>query len=86
MGEKGDDEVYNLARGVEVSDYELFDAVRGAVDADVEPMYGDIRPGEVERVSLDCSKARDRLGWTATMPFGEGIQAVVDFHRQTLGE
>ncbi len=72
-----------MARGVEVSDFELFDAVRNAVGADVEPRYADVRPGEAERVSLGCSKAKDYLGWTATMPFREGIQSVVDYHRQT---
>lgn len=86
MDEKGDGEVYNLARGIEVSDFELFDAVRNAVGADVEPKYADVRPGEAERVSLGCSKAKDCLGWTATMPLRDGIQSVVDHYRKTHGE
>ncbi len=73
----GDNEVFNLARGIEVSDFEIFDAVRKAVGVAVEPVYAEKRPGEADRVALDASKARRILGWTDTVSLQAGVEAVV---------
>lgn len=78
LGDAGDNETYNLARGVGVSDYEIFDAVRTAVGASVEPKYAPVRPGEAAAVSLDASKARKALGWTPRVGLAEGIRRVVE--------
>ena len=50
-------------RGVEVTDLEVFDAVRRAAGVTVEPNFVETRAGEAERVSLDSSKAASLLGW-----------------------
>ena len=78
LGDAGDNETYNLARGVGVSDYEIFDAVRTAVGASVEPKYAPVRPGEAAAVSLDSSKARKALGWTPQVGLAEGIRRVAE--------
>ncbi len=83
MGESGDGEVFNVARGVEVSDFEIFDAVRTAAGVDIEPTYSDKRQGEADRVSLDCSNVREILGWAPEFGLMDGVQAVVEYHRQT---
>ena len=67
----------NLARGVEVSDFEVFDAVRRATGTSVEPVYSDKRPGEADRSSLDCSRAERVLGWTPQTTFSDGVDQVV---------
>ena len=74
-------EVLNLARGVEVSDYEVFDLVRSAVGSDVEPVYAEKRPGEVDRVCIDSSRASEVLGWTPTVEPAEGIRRSVEHLR-----
>ena len=74
-------EVLNLARGVEVSDYEVFDLVRRASGADAEPVYADKRPGEVERVCVDSSRASEILGWTPAVEPPEGILRTVEHLR-----
>ena len=71
-------EVLNLARGVEVSDYEVFDLVRRASGVDAEPAYSDKRPGEVDRVCIDSSRASQVLGWTPTVEPPEGIRRTVE--------
>ena len=73
----GDNQIFNLARGIEVSDFEIFDAVRKAVGVAVEPVYAKKRPGEADRVALDASKARRILGWTDTVSLQAGVEAVV---------
>ena len=82
MGERGDNEVYNLGLGEEVSDLEIFEAVRQATGADVEPIYGEKRTGEADRVRLDCSKAREGLAWVPKVQIKEGVLRAVAHHRQ----
>ena len=73
MAPRGDNDVYNIARGIETTDFEIFDAVRAATGADVEPAYRPKRPGEADRIALDNSKARRILGWTPQTPLAKGI-------------
>ncbi len=79
----GDNQTYNLARGVGVSDFEIFDAVRAAVGAAMQPKYAPVRPGEAQAVSLDASKARQTLHWQPVVDLPDGIRQVVDHYRQT---
>ena len=81
IGEQGDNETYNLSRGVAVSDIEIFDAVRAASGARMEPRYADRRPGEADSVCLDISKAQRLLGWAPNVPLDEGIAQAVEYHR-----
>jgi UDP-glucose 4-epimerase len=82
MGHEADGEVLNIARGVEVSDLLVFQTVGLATGVCVEPRYADKRPGELDRVSLDASKAREVLGWTPSVGFEEGVRRVVEDHLQ----
>ena len=81
MAPRGDNDVYNIARGIETSDFEIFDAVRSATGASVEPAYRVKRPGEADRIALDNSKARRILGWTPKMDLAEGIALEVEHIR-----
>lgn len=73
-----DSGVFNLGWGKEISDLEVFHAVREAVGSTVEPVFDQKRPGEVERICLDASRARRQLGWTPTVAFREGVRRVVE--------
>jgi len=79
--EKGVSGTFNLGWGVEITDYEVFEAVRSAVGAAVEPVYDQVRPGEVYRVVLDASRAEKFLGWKPEVEFREGVAKAVDFYR-----
>ena len=83
LNSHGDNQTYNLARGVGVSDFEIFDAVRAAVGAAMQPKYAPVRPGEAQAVSLDASKARQALHWQPAVDLPDGIRQVVDHYRQT---
>lgn len=82
MDERGDNDTYNIARGTEVSDFEIFDTVRKAAGSDVEPLYADKRPGEANRVCLNCSMAANVLAWSPVIGLADGIAQVVDYHRE----
>lgn len=76
--------VYNLGRGIEVSDLEVFEAVRTAVGSEVVPSFVPVRPGEVQRIALDASKAERELGWSWKIDFIEGVSGAVGFYREQI--
>ncbi|PWB47490.1 MAG: UDP-glucose 4-epimerase [Candidatus Methylomirabilota bacterium] len=72
---------YNLGLGREVSDRQIFESVRRAVGATLEPILASKRPGEIDRICLDASLARAELRWEPTVPLEEGIARTVAFYR-----
>jgi UDP-glucose 4-epimerase len=74
--------VYNLGRGIEVSDLQVFEAVRDAIGAPITPIFGDKRPGEVEHIALDASRAREELKWEWEVDLAEGVAKAVAFYRE----
>ena len=73
--------IYNLGRGIEVSDLEVFETVQEAVGSKTAPMFAAVRPGEVEHIALDASKAERELGWKWKVDLIEGIAKAVEFYR-----
>jgi UDP-glucose 4-epimerase len=69
--------VANLGWGREVTDLEVFETVAAATGYRKPPVYVPARPGEVERVSLDATLARQTWGWCPTVTLREGVDRVV---------
>ncbi len=70
-------EAINLGWGKPVSDFQVFDAVRTATGYQGEPRYAPVRPGEVEHIALDATKAKRLLDWQPETPFAAGIGKTV---------
>jgi UDP-glucose 4-epimerase len=79
---KGSGGLFNIGRGIEVSDRQIFEAVRDAVGAEIEPEYAPPRPGEVEHIALDASLAKRDLGWDWKVDLADGVRRAVEFYRQ----
>ena len=82
--DRGDGGIYNLGRGIEVSDFEIFATVRDAVGSRVEPAYAPARPGEVEHIALDAGLAEKEIGWRWTVGLADGVGQAVRFYRGKL--
>jgi len=82
--EAGDQQIYNLGWGREVTDQEVFDQVREALACDIQPIYGEKRPGEIDHISLDSSKIKRSLGWEPRIPLKEGIQITVEYYKKKI--
>ena len=78
--------VYNLGSGHEVSDRQIFEVVRAAVAVTVEPILAAKRPGEIDRICLDVSRAKAELDWAPTIFLEEGIARTVACYRDEKGE
>lgn len=81
----GGGRVYNIGRGEEISDQQVFDAVADACNYENEPIYDEVRPGEVIHIALDATLIAKELGWRAGIGFDEGVKESVGFYRRKLG-
>ena len=85
--ERGTGEIFNIANGVATADYEVFRAVRDNLGLrDLEPEYVPVRPGEIDRIYLDISKANRLLGWKPAIPLEEGARRTVAFFKDRVSE
>lgn len=66
---KGSRGIYNLGTGTGTSVKELFEML----NYDKKPEYRPLRPGELQRIYLDSSKAERELGWSAKIPLRDGL-------------
>lgn len=78
---QGRNAIYNIGTGVETSDQQVFDALAEILEYKGPPIYAPIRKGEVYRISLECSKAREELGWRPQLSFREGIAKTAEYYR-----
>ena len=76
-------EVFNVATGVETSLTTLADALLSAMKADLAVEYGPSRTiSAVSRRVADTRRARERLGFSATVPLVEGLEKLVTWWRE----
>jgi UDP-glucose 4-epimerase len=70
---------FNIGTGRETSVLELIELLRelGGVDGFV-PEFAGPRAGEVQRISLDCSRAADELGWGANIELRHGLTQTLE--------
>jgi UDP-glucose 4-epimerase len=65
---------FNVGVGLEVNVLELVDALRPHAADGFVPEHAPERPGEVQRIALDCSRAREELGWHAKVGLEDGLE------------
>jgi UDP-glucose 4-epimerase len=72
---------YNVGTGVESTVLDVVAALREAGNEEgdaFEPEFAPPRAGEVQRSSLDVTRARSELGFTASTSLVEGMRATLD--------
>jgi UDP-glucose 4-epimerase len=67
---------YNVGTGVETSVLELVEALRDVAGAgeEFQAEFAPERPGEVQRIAIDPSRAREELGWEPRVGLREGLE------------
>ena len=69
--------VYNIGSGAPTSVNEIFALLAEETGYGRTPVHAPERPGDVSRIYLDTSRARDELGWTPQIDLREGIPRTV---------
>lgn len=70
-------ETLNIGTGEGTSVNEIFEALQRATGDRTEPVFGPPRPGDVRNFWLECSRARNVLGWSPAVTFDEGVERTV---------
>ena len=76
--------VINLAPGGRVSIDSLFAVLKELIGADVTPIYGPPREGDVRDSQADNTLAREFLGFDAKVTIEEGLRRTVEWYRSTV--
>jgi UDP-glucose 4-epimerase len=83
--EFGQGGIFNIASGRPTTDYQIYKAVREALKMPpVEPRYVPKRPGEVDQMFLDISKAEKVLTWKPKIELSVGIQRAAEWFQENL--
>ncbi|CAN5906554.1 SDR family oxidoreductase [soil metagenome] len=75
-------QVYNIAVGDRTSLNDLFSILREEAGADVTPVYGPNRAGDIRDSLADISKAQQLLGYDPQVRIREGLQQTLGWFRQ----
>jgi UDP-glucose 4-epimerase len=82
--DRGKGEVFNIASGIPTTDLEVFDLVRNLLEKrEIRPRFVAKRPGEIDRIVLDITKASRLLGWTPAIAIAEGARRTVEYFQRT---
>ena len=79
---RGDREAINIGTGESTSVNYIYEALQGIIEYRWEAEKRPQRPGEIYRISLECSKAARLLGWSPQIDLEEGLRQTVEFFRK----
>jgi UDP-glucose 4-epimerase len=81
--ELGTGEIFNIGAGVPTRDDEIFRLVCAQLGkAELQPRYVAVRPGEIEHITLDTSKAKWLLRWEPAINIAEGARLTVEYFQK----
>ena len=82
--DRGDGGTYHISTGIPVTINDLFRKLALLTEYKLEPRFGPPRKGDVYRIALDNSRARQDLGWEPRIQLEEGLQLTVDYFRDQI--
>jgi UDP-glucose 4-epimerase len=79
--ERGSGEMVNLGTGVGTSVNDIVHELQAILGFREGALHEPPRPGEVQRIFLDASRAKRVLSWEPTVTFAEGLRRTVEWSR-----
>ncbi len=70
---------YNIAGGKGISINELYHEVSSIMGADVEPLHGEPRPGDVRHSTADITRAKRHLEYEPEYDLRRGLEATIEW-------
>ncbi|HYM81479.1 MAG TPA: NAD-dependent epimerase/dehydratase family protein [Candidatus Limnocylindria bacterium] len=77
----GGGETMNIGTGVGTSVNDIFRELKALLGFVGDPIYDAPRPGEVQRIYLDASRAAKILDWHPRVTFVEGLRRTIEWSR-----
>jgi UDP-glucose 4-epimerase len=78
---KGSGEMVNIGSGVGTSVKQIFTELKSILGFAGDAIYDAARAGEIQRIYLDATRAREVLGWRPRVGFREGLEKTVAWAR-----
>jgi len=75
---------YHISTGIPVTINDLFRKLAILTDYRLEPNFGPRRKGDVFRIALDNTRARNDLGWEPKLELEEGLANTVEYFRHAV--
>ncbi|MEA2015810.1 MAG: SDR family NAD(P)-dependent oxidoreductase [Actinomycetota bacterium] len=74
--------IYNIGTGIETPVNELVKMFSTVLNKDIKPVYEPPRKGEVQRISLDGTKANKELGFIPQFSLEEGLKKTIKWYEE----
>ncbi|MDG0866410.1 NAD-dependent epimerase/dehydratase family protein [Candidatus Lucifugimonas marina] len=73
---------FNIGTGIGTSTNQIFELVAKYCGHAETAVHSAPRPGDINRISLDSSRAKRELGWSAQIDIEDGFKTTVDWFKQ----
>jgi UDP-glucose 4-epimerase len=80
--ERGGGGTFHVSTGIAVTVNDLFRKLALLTDYRLEPKFGPARKGDVYRIALDNTLAKEQLDWQPQVSLEEGLSLTVDYFRE----
>ncbi len=80
--ERGSGEMFNLGTGVGTSVNDIVRELNSILGTRLDPIHEPPRAGEVQRIYLDATRAKQVLGWAPRVSFRDGLTRTVEWSRE----
>ena len=74
--------IYIIGTGIETSVNELVKMFSAILNKDIKPVYEPPRKGEVQRITLDVTKAKEELGFIPQFSLEEGLKKTIKWYEE----
>jgi UDP-glucose 4-epimerase len=82
--ERGSGGTFHISTAIAVTVNDLFRKLSLLTGYQRPPTFGPPRKGDVYRIALDNTRAREGLGWEPRIPLEEGLSLTVDYFREQV--
>jgi len=73
--------IYNVGTGNEIDVMTIYKILASQISPALEPHFGPPKPGEQQRIALDCRKIWGELGWAPKTSLQAGLAKSVEYSR-----
>lgn len=82
--DRGDGGTFHISTAIPVTVNDLFRKLALITEYRLEPRRGPQRQGDVYRIALDNTRAKEHLGWEPRISLEEGLQLTVEYFRGAI--